>query len=630
MKRAVLTIPVIVLGVWGYAEFRPTISTDAAAVGTDATALEDTSRVVMRRLWKLPAGFDVRMGSVTPDGRYLPVAASGRQEQIRLLDLEARDIHEMAERLEMDSDEANRFTSKPVPSPDGEWLAYQEGYTGANLLIHRLRVARTDGSEARTLYDGSMGVLYPTGWSHDGARLAGWLYGRGNSTALALVDVQKADVHILKSLEWHRGPTNPMFSPDGRFVAYSRQPDSISNQDIFVIAADGSREAAAVEHPAQDELLGWTPGGALLFRSDRRGTGTHDFWAVPLEDGRAIGPPVLIVPDATAGRTAGFTRSGDFVYEVRVGQPASYVANLAPGGNMVQTATSTGGVARTLWSPDGEYLASTERGEKALTIRAEATDAERKVPVDVGRRISLQSWSPDGRSIIAQIYDSRGRLHFSRVDAETGALTELMRLRGGQTSYTPILAPDQSTLYFGHVPPRPGGGGPGTGSVVARDLRTGEERTLFTGPPARPFVWEAALSPDATRFGVAHGSRAFLGASNRIAVVSLDGAVRELVRAESREEFYDVRWTPDGRSVVYLKSYDTGVVELWRVAATGGRPEQIQFPDGVPPIARLGNFHPDGLRFTYTSQSVSEIWMMEDLAGAVRQALEAVAAGSTR
>lgn len=623
MKRFALTIPILALCVWGYTELRPQSATVMVAPTITAA---DTTRVTMRRVWKVPGG-DVmmRMSSVTPDGRYILVGAEDRNQNIRLIDLADRTVREVPEELDVD-ERSVRASTFPVPSPDGDWLTYSEIVQGPGRRPARLWIVRFDGSGRRALYDGTMGTLWTTDWSPDGTQILGWIYGNGNS--IAIVDVETADIRILKSVEW-RVPDIPKFSPDGRFVAYGMQPDSTSRQDIFVIAADGSREVAAVENPAQDELLGWTPDGALLFRSDRRGS--TDIWALAMEDGRPAGDPVLVVPDVSPARVAGLTSAGDFFYEVRVGQAAMYIANLAaPGSGTVQSARPGGGITRALWSPDGDYLASTGIGSspgdptrsKTLTIQATATGARRSVSVAVGRWLSLRSWSRDGRSIIAETMDSRGNLHFARVDVETGALTELMQLEGGQTSYTPVLSPDQNTLYFAHVPWIPGGGpGPQAGYLMARDMATGEERTVFAGPADRPLVWQIDLAPDGTRFAVAYGRRPWLGASNTLAVVTADGDARELVVARADEEFFDPRWTPDGRSIVYLKSYRHGIEELWRVAASGGEPEQIRFPEDLPPIGRLGNFHADGRRFTYVSRSVTEIWVMEDLVGAASEAL---------
>ena len=49
-------------------------------------------------------------------------------------------------------------------------------------------------------------------------------------------------------------------------VTIGRDPES----DIFLVAADGSSGSAIVEHPANDELLGWSPDGRQLPTELRR------------------------------------------------------------------------------------------------------------------------------------------------------------------------------------------------------------------------------------------------------------------------------------------------------------------------------------------------------------------------
>ena len=139
MKRIALTIPVLALGVWGYAEFRPPSSNETTAGVANALARADTGRVVMRRLWKIPPGVgETRQWSMTADGRYITVGGGGRQKNIRLLDLTARKIIQVPAEVELDG---QRFTGAPISSRDGEWLAYHEGYASEGSVQRRLRIA---------------------------------------------------------------------------------------------------------------------------------------------------------------------------------------------------------------------------------------------------------------------------------------------------------------------------------------------------------------------------------------------------------------------------------------------------------------------------------------------------------
>ncbi|MBK5290113.1 MAG: PD40 domain-containing protein [Acidobacteriia bacterium] len=89
------------------------------------------------------------------------------------------------------------------------------------------------------------------------------------------------------------------FSPDGRYIAYDFPPkEDAPERDIFVLAADGSRETLLIQHPADDRLLGWTADGThILFSSDR--TGTPSAWLIKVSADRPNGQPVLVTAKQT-------------------------------------------------------------------------------------------------------------------------------------------------------------------------------------------------------------------------------------------------------------------------------------------------------------------------------------------
>jgi Tol biopolymer transport system component len=102
------------------------------------------------------------------------------------------------------------------------------------------------------------------------------------------------------------------FSPDGKYLAYDLAADGKKGsgpRDVFVAAVDGSREIAAVVHPSDDTLAGWSPdGNHLLFLSDRNGT--RGLWSQAVVDGRPQGAAALIKADLGSSRSMGITKSG--------------------------------------------------------------------------------------------------------------------------------------------------------------------------------------------------------------------------------------------------------------------------------------------------------------------------------
>jgi len=66
--------------------------------------------------------------------------------------------------------------------------------------------------------------------------------------------------------------SEPTWSPDGRFIAYSSDPGG--NSDIWVRQVDGGNPVQVTKSPAHDSQPDWSPDGAnIVFRSERDGGG---------------------------------------------------------------------------------------------------------------------------------------------------------------------------------------------------------------------------------------------------------------------------------------------------------------------------------------------------------------------
>ena len=80
---------------------------------------------------------------------------------------------------------------------------------------------------------------------------------------------------------------SPIFSPDGKWIAFSANYDG--NRDVFVIPATGGEPRRLTWHPGQDGAMGWTPDGKkVLFVSDRDAyADSTRFYTVPVEGGVA-------------------------------------------------------------------------------------------------------------------------------------------------------------------------------------------------------------------------------------------------------------------------------------------------------------------------------------------------------
>ena len=92
--------------------------------------------------------------------------------------------------------------------------------------------------------------------------------------------------------------TDPAFSADGRWVAFSGQYGG--NTDVYVMPSPGGQPQRLTWHPAEDAVQGWTPEGEILFRSGREGVPTMlwKLYTVPPTGGL---PTPLALPQAYLG-----------------------------------------------------------------------------------------------------------------------------------------------------------------------------------------------------------------------------------------------------------------------------------------------------------------------------------------
>ena len=90
--------------------------------------------------------------------------------------------------------------------------------------------------------------------------------------------------------------SNPVFSPDGRWIAFNAQYDG--NTDVYIVSVNGGIPKRLTWHPYSDNICSFTrDGSAVLFRSDRHVfTRRYDqLFTVPVEGGF---PEQLELPNA--------------------------------------------------------------------------------------------------------------------------------------------------------------------------------------------------------------------------------------------------------------------------------------------------------------------------------------------
>jgi len=560
-----------------------------AALGGSVNA-RGTGGLITRRVLADASGVD---GVLTADGKY-----------IRGIDWETGDVvqyevasgHKTKITNSVPWSKTEKALQDQVFSRDGKQIVYSVESSDPNTKdwLYQLRIRNLDGSGLRTFYSEKNSYVFLLDWSPD-ARFILADRSQNKADELILISTTDGSVRVLRSnsLDWN-GLSIASFSPDGKFIAFSSVREGSSPQsDIYLMTADGRNEVVVAGHPAEDQLLRWTPDGkSLLFLSDR--TGTWDIWTVRITEGKQQGEPELLKKDFgyNVWDVLGFAPDGSLYYKAQTNSGHLYFGevDLETGKVLVPpapvTTRYTGLPSQPIWSPDGKNLLYISRrssvgpGNNILMIRSAETGEERFLSPRL-RFVNQPSWAPDGLSIIALGITMGMETGIFRIDTETSGITKLAD--GG---LFPKLCPDGKTLVFAD------------GSIIwKRNLDTGQKSEVVNVGTGGTAQWLYDLSPD--------GREVVFQKDSIVKIVSLNGGEpRKIFRGKARN--YRLKWTRDGR---YILARAGSVI--WRVPAQGGTPLKLDL--SVPKMVDF-TLNPDNSRFAYSVDegSKSELWVMEN------------------
>ena len=284
--------------------------TDTAAVARARLAGGRSSAIAgmaFRNVWSedRPAIAGVRgdtRGAISADGRFMTYVGEFNTK------LFLRDLSSGIDRP---------LTGAPAPTyasaiaKDGSAVAFN--WCTMDQATCELRIATLHGGDVpasrRVFGRADVRNVVPQDWSPDGKWIAVSVALTDRTAQIGTVTVSDGTFRVLKSVDW-RGPSRMFVSPDGRDIAYDLPAnENTTERDVFVIAADGSRESPVGSHSSDDAAMGWSPDGTrLLFRSDR--SGSEALWAQAFADRKPQGRAELIKPDIGRVSSLGVTRGG--------------------------------------------------------------------------------------------------------------------------------------------------------------------------------------------------------------------------------------------------------------------------------------------------------------------------------
>jgi Tol biopolymer transport system component len=392
-----------------------------------------------------------------------------------------------------------------------------------------------------------------------------------------------------------------------------------SPRDILVVGIDGRSANVVVRGPHDDVSPFWTPDGSkILFLSDR--TGARSLWMVPVSDGTATGPAVLLRADVGPITPLGFSRDGTFYYlqsgasrqDVYTAELNGLRASTPPARLTERFVNSNSGPA---WSLDGERLAYYSfRKPHTLVVRSTKTGYEWDVALPAGVVAPFSSgpkWFPDNRSVLILRRDLPDSPRaFFRLWLDTAEADLLHRTDGGATSYA--LSSDGRTIYYAVQQTN---ARENSGRLMRYDIASGRSTILKNNE----WFIAVAISPDGNHLAYLKSvGPSNPGFSSAVEVMpSSGGEAREVFRDApwlTGARYNTLAWTPDGRALMFVR--DDG--RLWAVSANGGEPLDM----GISMNARIKTpaIHPDGRRIAFGTVEAdnNEVWVIENVLASTR------------
>lgn len=498
-------------------------------------------------------------------------------------------------------------------SKDGKTVAYGWRQPPVRGGVRLVNVSGGEGS--RTLFENAdLNAVEPRDWSFDGKWIAAELRRKDRTAQIGLISVSDGSLRILKSVDW-RGSRGMYFSPDGKHLAYDLPAgDNALQRDVFVLAADGSSEVAAVVDPNDDIVMGWSPDGHyLLFASDRRGS--FGLFALPFAAGRPDGAPLPIKMDLPNPAPIGVAADGalywkSWVTDANIGVVAMDLGTGKLAGQVAKPVKSFGANSFPIWSRDGKniaYVATRGDGFSDPSLAILSLDSGRVTEVRPRlEQFIPYSWAPDGRSVAVVGPDLKGRYGIHQVDVRTG---EVVPIRFDDPEdptgfFAPEWSWDGTKLYYSAFPVRSG-----ASALMERDLASRKDREVIRG---RYFAKQA--SPDGRWIATSRDDGPGRRPSVVVVVPTGEGMPREIFRVDTTHMVTSFGWTPDSHAVIVGKflSGNPNDPQLWLVPIDGGEVRKLESPANVAQVLSLS---PDARQIAFTMGhfgAAREIWTLEN------------------
>ncbi len=520
----------------------------------------------------------------------------------------------------------NQLTQSGKPrwsaiSPDGKFLLTVQNESGDSGLW--LRIIAT-GSDTQVVAPvAGQDLVYPT-FSPDGNSIYFLQSARGTSSQV--YNLMHAPLLggtpqvIVKAVD-----SNPVFSPDGKSVAYGRQNVPPGKWSLFRANADGSGEKLLASSRLDNFPLelAWSPDGRRIASTfaDFNGTAGNGINMFDFASGQTstfvkfsdkLIFPMVWAPDG---------RSIYVLYVAKIGTTRAQIGTFGfPDGKFRPITNDSLDYASLSISADGANIATAPRQSlgEIVILPGSGTGSAIAVP-GIPAKLDLPGFefTPDGKLMVSEgtrlitmqtdgsntatlVEDASAFIKDPTYCTQGNALAWAWFFHGGENSQrvwranadgseaSPLLpagldtiwgcSPDGKWLYYSDI-----------ASVHRIALKGGAVETVPGSDIPGVQASSAALSPDGRTFAmfVLQGTQESHTFSNRILLLPLDSGAKPSVRSLSIDPSLNVvfnnlgppanvgfHYTPDGKALAFVVE-QKGVDNLWAQPLDGSKGRQI-------------------------------------------------------
>jgi tricorn protease len=341
--------------------------------------------------------------------------------------------------------------------------------------------------------------------------------------------------------------TSPVFSPDGRRIAFSRLNGN--DWDVFIVQADGSGEPMRVTMmPEDDFVTGWSPDGReVIFETTRDEESLTRLYKTSSER-LALATPLPLhqsfngsfSPDGTRIVYNPRSGAGDWRY-YRGGYAAPmWIANLKTGA-LEKLSNGTYNDRNPVWVGDKIFFVSDRTGIFNVHVYDTKTRKAEQLTKYAGSGVRTASATTG-----AAVYVQAGRIHVVDLNTNKDQVIDV-----SVTPDTSELAPRNVTAirFLEEILPSATGDRivfGARGDVIVFDPANGSYKNLTNTPGIAERY--PVISPD-------NKSVAYMSDESgeyALHVRSLEGDTVKKIRIEERPSFYwNLVWSPDSRKLAF-------------------------------------------------------------------------------